>query len=264
MEWVRTGGGPPALPDSPSPGLTLTGEQERALAEIIKAVESPPAQPRSFLLHGVTGSGKTEVYLRAIEQVVRRGQRALFLVPEISLTPQTLERVNARFRRPGRAAPQQADPAPAVRPVVGHPGRRLRRGGGAAQRVVRPAGRPGADYHRRRARMDLQAGRNPPAVPRPHCRAGAVPLDRRAGGHGQRNAGRGDLLRRYGIKDGRVEGDGIRWSRPRKCGCWSCPAGSAGARGGRGRAWRRWQSATCAWNCERATGASSAVRSLPV
>ena len=54
------------------------------------------------MLHGVTGSGKTEVYLRAIQTVVDRGDQAIFLVPEISLTPQTLERVNQRF--PGRVA----------------------------------------------------------------------------------------------------------------------------------------------------------------
>ena len=57
---------------------------------------------RSFLLHGVTGSGKTEVYLRAIDHAVRLGRRALFLVPEIALTPQTLERVDAWFA--GRVA----------------------------------------------------------------------------------------------------------------------------------------------------------------
>ncbi|MGL6075335.1 MAG: replication restart helicase PriA [Fimbriiglobus sp.] len=49
-----------------------------------------------FLLHGVTGSGKTEVYLKAIEEVVRRGQEAIVLVPEISLTPQTIERFQGR------------------------------------------------------------------------------------------------------------------------------------------------------------------------
>ena len=102
MEWVRSSGGPPALSDSPPPRLALSNEQERALAEIMQAVAEPSAQPRRFLLHGVTGSGKTEVYLRAIAEVVRRGQRALFLVPEISLTPQTLERVNAWFA--GRVA----------------------------------------------------------------------------------------------------------------------------------------------------------------
>jgi primosomal protein N' (replication factor Y) len=52
---------------------------------------------RPFLLHGVTGSGKTEIYLRAIEETVRQGKEALVLVPEISLTPQTIARFRGRF-----------------------------------------------------------------------------------------------------------------------------------------------------------------------
>ena len=51
----------------------------------------------AFLLHGVTGSGKTEIYLRAIEEIVHRGKEALVLVPEISLTPQTIQRFRGRF-----------------------------------------------------------------------------------------------------------------------------------------------------------------------
>jgi primosomal protein N' (replication factor Y) len=71
--------------------IRLTPEQEEALAEVAKG--------GTVLLHGVTGSGKTEVYLRAIERVVAAGKQAIVLVPEIALTPQTVSRFRARFRR---------------------------------------------------------------------------------------------------------------------------------------------------------------------
>jgi len=104
MEWVRAD---PETIARPDPAIrraphTLTLHQSEALSRIQNVLGDPELQPRSFLLHGVTGSGKTEVYLRAIDQVVRQGRQAIFLVPEISLTPQTLERVNAWF--PGRVA----------------------------------------------------------------------------------------------------------------------------------------------------------------
>ncbi len=57
---------------------------------------------KTFLLHGVTGSGKTELYLRAIDLTLKLGRSAIFLVPEIALTPQTVRRVAARF--PGKTA----------------------------------------------------------------------------------------------------------------------------------------------------------------
>lgn len=63
---------------------------------------TPEIIPTTFLLHGVTGSGKTELYLRAIDEMLKRGKSAIFLVPEIALTPQTARRVAERF--PGQAA----------------------------------------------------------------------------------------------------------------------------------------------------------------
>ncbi|MFK8111567.1 MAG: primosomal protein N' [Rubripirellula sp.] len=74
---------------------TLTDDQSTALETIVNAVDS--AEPRTLLLHGVTGSGKTEVYIRAIEHIVKFGRGAIVLVPEISLTPQTRGRFERRF-----------------------------------------------------------------------------------------------------------------------------------------------------------------------
>ncbi|MEQ8849114.1 primosomal protein N' [Botrimarina sp.] len=75
----------------------LNGDQRRTLDAILAAVDS--GQPETILVHGVTGSGKTEVYLQAIERVVSFGRQAIVLVPEISLTPQTVGRFRERFDR---------------------------------------------------------------------------------------------------------------------------------------------------------------------
>ena len=120
LEWIReeraalvahNSAGSPA---SPAPSLTLTSLQADAVSCISHAISGSRAvtgsgaipdlnpEPRNFLLHGVTGSGKTEVYLRAMEQVVSTGKQTIFLVPEISLTPQTVGRLAERF--PGRVA----------------------------------------------------------------------------------------------------------------------------------------------------------------
>ena len=76
--------------------LTLNQEQTDALKEITQALNSPE-NARPILLHGVTGSGKTEIYLQAIRAVLDREGTAIVLVPEISLTPQTVERFKSRF-----------------------------------------------------------------------------------------------------------------------------------------------------------------------
>lgn len=75
--------------------LSLTEEQQTALDNITATIDKKAH--RTFLLHGVTGSGKTEVYLQAIEKVINRGQEAIVLVPEISLTPQMVHRFKGRF-----------------------------------------------------------------------------------------------------------------------------------------------------------------------
>ncbi|MDE2779576.1 MAG: primosomal protein N' [Chloroflexota bacterium] len=115
LEWVRlesrsvegrdrfgqgedTEGNPPVAEEPP----VLNPHQATALDAVAESLANPSRQSGAFLLHGVTGSGKTEVYLRAIAKTVALGKQALFLVPEISLTPQTVERVNARF--PGKVA----------------------------------------------------------------------------------------------------------------------------------------------------------------
>ena len=74
----------------------LTPEQTSALREVSKAILSSQAL-HPFLLQGVTGSGKTEIYLRATEEVIKRGKQAIVLVPEIALTPQTVHRFLSRF-----------------------------------------------------------------------------------------------------------------------------------------------------------------------
>ena len=86
---------------APQPAPTLTADQAAAWRQVEAAIAGE-AGPGAFLLHGVTGSGKTEIYLRALERAVSLGRRGIVLVPEIALTPQTIARFGARF--PGRVA----------------------------------------------------------------------------------------------------------------------------------------------------------------
>ncbi|WP_053219717.1 primosomal protein N' [Virgibacillus senegalensis] len=75
--------------------LQLTEEQAEAIAPIKNDIAADKHDV--FLLHGVTGSGKTEVYLQSIQKVIDKGQEAIVLVPEIALTPQTVQRFKGRF-----------------------------------------------------------------------------------------------------------------------------------------------------------------------
>jgi primosomal protein N' (replication factor Y) len=80
--------------------ITLNVDQEQALDEISTHLKTE--QFKVFLLHGVTGSGKTQVYIEALKKLVARGKGGIVLVPEISLTPQTVRRFQANF--PGQVA----------------------------------------------------------------------------------------------------------------------------------------------------------------
>jgi primosomal protein N' (replication factor Y) (superfamily II helicase) len=95
---------PPFDPEpgaEPSSAPELTDAQRASVEAVREALHADRFE--SFLLHGVTGSGKTEVYLQLVEDCLRRGRGALLLLPEIALTPQTLRRLRRRF--PGKVAP---------------------------------------------------------------------------------------------------------------------------------------------------------------
>lgn len=76
--------------------VALTDEQNLVFQQIVNAFEQQQTN-RPFLLHGVTGSGKTEIYLMAIERILKDGKDSIVLVPEIALTPQMVERFKGRF-----------------------------------------------------------------------------------------------------------------------------------------------------------------------
>jgi len=85
---------------TPSEPLKLTAAQKAAFEEIRSSLLQMKEEQSSlsvFLLHGVTGSGKTEIYLQALAEAVKLGKRGIALVPEIALTPQTIERFASRF-----------------------------------------------------------------------------------------------------------------------------------------------------------------------
>src|SRR5262245_21293491 len=90
----RPGG---ALLDAAADPPSLLTEQRRAVDAIVAALDGEADAPRELLLHGVTGSGKTEVYLAAVEAALARGRGAIVLVPEIGLAPQAVARFRARL-----------------------------------------------------------------------------------------------------------------------------------------------------------------------
>lgn len=85
----------PVADEAREVNFSLNDDQQAALTSILAALDA--RRHETLLLHGVTGSGKTEVYIQAIQHVVSFGRQAIVLVPEISLTPQTRQRFRARF-----------------------------------------------------------------------------------------------------------------------------------------------------------------------
>ena len=81
------------LPVQPPKKITLTDEQR----QVLQTINASSAAFQVFMLHGVTGSGKTQVYIESIARVLERGQAALVLIPEISLTPQAVQRYRSAF-----------------------------------------------------------------------------------------------------------------------------------------------------------------------
>lgn len=96
VKTVKMAASNESLPKIPPPLLALNKEQEQA----VSAISNSLGRFKPFLLEGITGSGKTEVYLRLIQETIEKGQQVMVLLPEISLTPQLESRFQARFPIP--------------------------------------------------------------------------------------------------------------------------------------------------------------------
>ena len=86
----------------PEPPVSLSSRQSDVATDVIDTLRHPDRRPRTILTQGVTGSGKTEIYLSAVAECLALGRQAVVMAPEISLTPQTIERFAGRF--PGQVA----------------------------------------------------------------------------------------------------------------------------------------------------------------
>ena len=170
--------------------LELNADQQAALAAILDPLRAP--RHETILIHGVTGSGKTEVYIQAIEEVISYGRQAIMLVPEISLTPQTERAVSQPVRSSRRAAQPSARRGAALALGADCP-RRSASGRRRPQRRVCAGAAFGFDRAGRRARRFVQA-RQCAAVPCPRRGFVASARGKRAAGAGLGHAVAGKLV----------------------------------------------------------------------
>ncbi len=161
--------------------IALSPAQQAAYSRLAALMDT--GRPAAALLHGVTSSGKTLVFLKLIEKAVAAGRKALVLVPEISLTPQMIYRLKAFFGDQSGRAALGALQYRAPSAVAADPKRRRRHRGGHAQRCVcAPAGHR-RHYRRRRAGAYLSLRKRAALL---RARRGAAPCggSRRAAGAG--------------------------------------------------------------------------------
>lgn len=182
----------------------LSGQPvQPAKASIPEANPKTDSHPQVYLLHGVTGSGKTEIYLRAIAEVLARGQQAVALVPEIALTPQTIRRFAARF--PGKVTVWHSELSDGERFDVW---RRVRTNHPAAQVVVGSRSAlflPFPDLGVIVIDEEHEPSYKQERTPRYHARAAAVELGRLTGASVLLGSATPALETYYAAKRGEIE-----------------------------------------------------------
>ena len=187
--WWRSPSASRAGRRATNPAADRLVELSDAQADALAAIEAAPGA--SHLLHGVTGSGKTEVYLRAAAAALERGEGVIALVPEIALTPQTVARFSARFGDTVALLHSALSRGRALRRVAPAAHRRGADRRRAALRRLRAGRAARADRRRRGARRLLQA-RGRPALRRPPRRRLPRLPDRRAAAGRLGDAAAGD------------------------------------------------------------------------
>ena len=225
------------VPETRESHLELNDDQHQVLDAILEPLRA--GRHETVLIHGVTGSGKTEVYIRAIDEVIQYGRQAIVLVPEISLTPQTRQRFPLAIRSRGRVA-QPPEPVGTALALAANRRGRDSGGGRRRQRRLCADAQSGADRAGRRTRRVVQAGLGAPiSRARRGTRARGTGADPAGAGVGHAVAG--ELARSAGR-------GAIAWWKCRvACSTCRCPT---------------WPSSTCATSSAAARSRGAISRPL--